>query len=217
MTFEFIDMSGKQASVPQCKTGFSWDGCAVRELAGSGCLYVRLTSDIGFFPSGSDDEIRNKGKSSDSDSMHSFHEMLSSHHLLQALRLKGVQVVDLGNMSSQSSTVTPRSSLPGTSSSTPLDLTQTPTSSPHSLADSPPSAFQFQYVKADPFENLKKLSELFPHITTDQLSFIYNLPKRNKFNRAVECIMEGPTHLNHCVVSLVASFMYHLMKVLVFL
>ena len=76
--FEFIDMSGKQASVPQCKTGFSWDGRAVRELAGSGCLYVRLTSDIGFFPSGSDDETRNKGKSSDSDSMPSFREMLSS-------------------------------------------------------------------------------------------------------------------------------------------
>ena len=64
--FEFIDMSGKQASVPQYKTGFSWNGRA--ELAGSGCLYVRLTSDIGFFPSGSEDERRNKDRSSDSDS-----------------------------------------------------------------------------------------------------------------------------------------------------
>ena len=70
--FEFIDMSGKQASVPQCKTGFSWDGRAVRELAGSGCLYVRLTSDIGIFPSDSEDESSNKNKSSDSDSMPSW-------------------------------------------------------------------------------------------------------------------------------------------------
>ena len=70
--FEFIDMSGKQASVPRCKTGFSWDGRAVRELAGSGCLYVRLTSDIGILPSGSEDDIRSKDKLSDSDSFPSF-------------------------------------------------------------------------------------------------------------------------------------------------
>ena len=45
--FEFIDMNGKQASIPNCKAGFLWDGRAVKELAGSGCLYVRFTSDIG--------------------------------------------------------------------------------------------------------------------------------------------------------------------------
>lgn len=48
----------------------------------------------------------------------------------------------------------------------PLFLIQTPTSLPHSTADSPP-AFQLQYKAANPFENLK-LSELFPHLTTDQ-------------------------------------------------
>ena len=41
--FEFINMSGKQGSVPQCKKGFHWDGRAVKELAGSGSVYVRLT------------------------------------------------------------------------------------------------------------------------------------------------------------------------------
>ena len=46
--FEFIDMSGKQASIPQCKIGFEWEGRAVRELAGSGCVYVRLTRDVGY-------------------------------------------------------------------------------------------------------------------------------------------------------------------------
>jgi len=40
--FEFIDMSGKQARVPQCKAGFEWEGRAVKELAGPRCVYVRL-------------------------------------------------------------------------------------------------------------------------------------------------------------------------------
>ena len=45
--FEFIDMSGKQAIIPSCKIGFEWKRRAVKELAGSGCLYVRLTRDLG--------------------------------------------------------------------------------------------------------------------------------------------------------------------------
>ena len=36
---------GKQASVPQCKNGFKWNGRAVKELAGSGSVYVRLIKD----------------------------------------------------------------------------------------------------------------------------------------------------------------------------
>ena len=207
--FEFIDMSGKQASVPQCKVGFSCDGRAVRELAGSGCLYVRLTSDIGIFPSGSEDESRNKDKSSDSDSMPSFREIISPRSQPSTAGTSSEGCTNCCgssstcNTSSQSSSITShalRLSLPGTSS-IPLDLTQTPTSSPHSSADSPPPAFQFQYEKADPVENLKQLSELFPHMTADQLSFIYNLPKKNKFDRAVECIMEGPTFESLCDIA----------------
>ena len=40
--FHFINMSGKHATVPHCKEGFKWDGRAVKELAGSGSIYVRL-------------------------------------------------------------------------------------------------------------------------------------------------------------------------------
>ena len=36
-------MSGKKASVPQYKDGFEWDGRAVKELCGSGSIYVRIT------------------------------------------------------------------------------------------------------------------------------------------------------------------------------
>ena len=56
--FEFIDMSGKQASVPKCKAGFEWNGRAIKKLAGSGCLYVRYTKSIGEASSdGSDSDL----------------------------------------------------------------------------------------------------------------------------------------------------------------
>lgn len=45
--FEFIDMSGKQARIPQCKAGFQWGGRALKELAGSGCVYIRLVKGVG--------------------------------------------------------------------------------------------------------------------------------------------------------------------------
>ena len=44
--FEFVNVSGKQASIPQCKKGFKFDGRAVKELAGSGSLYVHLIPDF---------------------------------------------------------------------------------------------------------------------------------------------------------------------------
>ena len=55
--FEFIDMSGKQASIPRSKVGFEWKGRAVKELPGSGCVYVRLTRDVGFDTDTSSDEF----------------------------------------------------------------------------------------------------------------------------------------------------------------
>ena len=44
--FEFIDMNGKHASVPNVKEGLKFTGKAVKNLAGSGCVYVRMTSDL---------------------------------------------------------------------------------------------------------------------------------------------------------------------------
>ena len=42
LDFEFINISGKRASIPHCKEGFEWNGRAVKELAGAGSIYVRL-------------------------------------------------------------------------------------------------------------------------------------------------------------------------------
>lgn len=43
--FEFISVHGKHAAIPQCRNGFQWNGRAVKELAGSGSVYVRLMKD----------------------------------------------------------------------------------------------------------------------------------------------------------------------------
>ena len=57
--FEFMSMNGKHAAIPQCKNEFKWNGRSVKELAGSGSIYIRLIkdcahshSDDDFLPSG---------------------------------------------------------------------------------------------------------------------------------------------------------------------
>jgi len=77
--FEFINMSGKQASVAFSKEGFHWDGRAVKELSGSGGIYVRLTKNISAETSSSDEELPeaplgghcNNGNSNDTHIFHS--------------------------------------------------------------------------------------------------------------------------------------------------
>jgi hypothetical protein len=54
--FEFIDMCGKQASVPNCTPGFIFNARAVKQLAGSGSVYVRLTRDVCVSSCSSSDE-----------------------------------------------------------------------------------------------------------------------------------------------------------------
>lgn len=44
--FEFIDMSGKHASVPNLKAGMAFSCAAVKTLAGSGSLYIRMVRDL---------------------------------------------------------------------------------------------------------------------------------------------------------------------------
>lgn len=44
--FQFISVNGKNASVAYFKEGFEWSGRAVKELAGSGSVYVCLTKTL---------------------------------------------------------------------------------------------------------------------------------------------------------------------------
>ncbi len=52
--FEFIQVSGKVGQVAQARKGFEWS--AVRNLAGQGSIYIRLTHDFKVLPSISDSD-----------------------------------------------------------------------------------------------------------------------------------------------------------------
>ena len=43
--FEFLEAAGKQLCVPVHTSELEWTGRAVKELAGSGCVYVRIITD----------------------------------------------------------------------------------------------------------------------------------------------------------------------------
>ena len=44
--FEYLEATGKNLCVPAQQSDFEWTGRAVKELAGSGAVYVRLTTDL---------------------------------------------------------------------------------------------------------------------------------------------------------------------------
>ena len=44
--FQFIQVSGKSATLPNVRSGFALTGYAVKSLAGQGAVYVRLTKDF---------------------------------------------------------------------------------------------------------------------------------------------------------------------------
>ena len=44
--FEFIDVSGKQAVIPVCREGQEFNGRSVKQIAGSGSVYIRLTKQL---------------------------------------------------------------------------------------------------------------------------------------------------------------------------
>ena len=186
--FEFIDMNGKQASVPKCKTGFEWNGRAVKELAGSGCLYVRFTKFVGDM------------SSNDSDSDLPQIKVQSSKNDQKVIVVPDdpspVHAPQLPVLSDRPST-SGLSDHPSTSGSTsqpdagfesPLESsieTESPIGSP--------ALKIIRENKVDPKEEIEKLAEMFPNIADEQLKYVYHLPKNRRFDCAVECLVEGPS------------------------
>ena len=50
-------------------------------------------------------------------------------------------------------------------------------------------------------KDIAKFTELFPRLTPEQISYIYGMPKRCKLDRAVDCLMEGPSLLSLCRIT----------------
>ena len=178
--FEFIDMSGKQASVPKCKAGFEWNGRAVKELAGSGCLYVRSTKFVGDASSGD----------SDSD-LPQITVQSSKNEPNMIVVPDDPSPVHPPALSDHPST-SGSTSQPDRSFESPLESSKHESSSE---GDSPigSPALKIIHEKIDPKEEIEKLAEMFPNIADEQLKYVYHLPKSGRFDRAVECLVEGPS------------------------
>ena len=208
-------MSGKQASVPKCKQGFVWDGRAVKELAGSGCLYVRFVTDVGPLltsTSGDDSDLPQfmvtKQRSAEMHAVDSDPSM-STHTSLPSL---SVQTNKLSQSHVQPSSLrTLQANQPSTSESQPSTSGCQPSTSESQIGlraiqstsiavtissdsdDANSPALQIIHEKPNEDQELAKLAEVFPTITPEQVKFAYSLPKCNKFNSAVDCFTEGPS------------------------
>ena len=178
--FEFIDMSGKQASVPKCKAGFEWNGRAVKELAGSGCLYVRFTKFIG--------EASSDGSDSD---LPQITVQTPKNVIVVPDEPSPVHVPQLPALSDRPSTSS-TTSQPDHSFDSPLESPNRECSSEGDSSIGSP-ALKIVHEKIDPKKEIENLAEMFPNVADEQLQYVYHLPKSRRFDRAVECLIEGPT------------------------
>ena len=207
--FQFMDMNGKQASIPNCKAGFIWDGRAVKELAGSGCLYVRFTSDVGCSSDSSSSEERKLPNISVT--RHGDDDVLIVKETpgtsASALAYQNVAV------GSESSHHLPDSESPSTSAgiqsppvrgrdqsnqSSSMLPTSTPSSPSSMLSDTDdahvPPAFSIVHEKHDESRDLARLTEIFSNLTAEicvlianakQIQFCCDLPNGGTNPRSI--------------------------------
>ena len=182
--FEFIEMSGKQARVPQCKAGFEWEGRTVKELAGSGCVYVRLTKDIAYDKSSSSDELlpvfvdREDPPSASGSSSNS------------------IDGNDPPSTTPTSNTISAKHPPSCSDTSAANEATAPCTSrsvvSPIFIDDDDDFPALCKNGASDPAEDITKMIEMFPNMTEEQLRYLYDLSKHS-FTCAVDCALAGPS------------------------
>ena len=130
--FEFIDMSGKHASVPNHKPGFVFTASAVKKLVGGDFVYVRLTRKFAM------------SSSSDSDSCGLPHvDLQSSNHDVTFVKVEHPPpVATPSSRPSTSQPVATPSSRPSTSQPVATPSSRTTTSQPVTTPSSRPSTSQ---------------------------------------------------------------------------
>lgn len=219
--FEFINMSGKQASVPQCKEGFEWNGRAVKELAGSGSIYVRLLRDIEL-------ENRSDEKSSDSEELPSVIFSYESPSADSSNRQSSTLSAPLSPTNISSITYSSSSSylpiLSGNSTTSNFDSTAcgsttsdfqrsfgmtssspnisdrgrfdgASTSSAIYITDTTtriPAADSDHHGDINQLKDIAKLAEMFTSLSDKQLKYVYNL-SHHSFTSAMDSLIDGPS------------------------
>ena len=187
--FHFINMSGKHATVPHCKEGFEWNGRAVKELAGSGSVYVRLTKTS---------RPTNDTDDDDDDDLDlpqcSVTTPLSNRDAMASTS----QSYDGNDDDYSTSTPMLIPNAHSTSYASPIlidddqmndERTEEATISVDStLAESVENGSEATYSNSD----ISKLAEMFPCKTIKQLTCIYNLSGLS-LSKSFDCLIEGPS------------------------
>lgn len=221
--FEFINMSGKQASVPHCKEGFQWNGRALKELAGSGSVYVRLLKEFE-----TEKDLCSDESSDDSELPLPFRRPGSSATTSNSVASNFSCQSSASFVSSPVDSISPPA---GTIDcvSPPVDAISDSLSPSDSAADTGHSSNATSLAGSHPYSgpswtsmasqsyegtsasltddaeshSFSKLKEIFP-FTEKQLSYVYDKAEHS-FERAVECLLEGPSTESLC--RLTSSFL----------
>ena len=201
--FEFIDMSGKQARVPQCKAGFEWGGRALKELAGSGCVYVRLTKDVGDVSGASSDDEFPPAFSAPKDSNSSL--CVPTSNATNAGSHPSCSGSSIASNSATQSTFRAVShSGPSTAASTSSSAASTShsgASTSHSVASTSSSVdpicidddcVLLKSEASSPATDIAKLIEMFSNMNESQLKYLYGLSNCS-FSSTVDCALGGPS------------------------
>ncbi len=174
--FEFIDMNGKQASVPNYKHGYQFTGRAIKNLAGTGCVYVRLTMDFIVLSSdGSDSDLP---------------KVNVTNRYTTSTQSEEDQGVGLDTPPSYCSDPSPphyfsrltsspgpsREANPSSDPSHSKSTIFTPESSSHSTDN----------------DILSNLVEMFPHVCGENVKFVY-AESGSSATVTTDCLMDGPT------------------------
>ena len=195
--FHFINMSGKHATVPHCKEGFEWDGRAVKELAGSGSIYVRLNKS--FRPT---DDTDSDNDDDDDLELPQCSVMATLSNSQDASTSLSKDEINDGSSTSMAQMQNPINfGSPPTSYATPIvidddhdqtsDDEQTEGASAsvdHTSAESVEKGSEATCSNYD----ISKLAEMFPYKTMEQLTCIYNLSGLS-LSKCFDCLIEGPS------------------------
>lgn len=194
--FEFIDVNGKHATIPNVKEGLEFTGKAVKNLAGSGSVHVRMKIDVKSYYAGL--------CSSNSDEDPIVHEVSSSDNedkadFLPSIRRK--KKFQKNAFSGNSGDAVPRvlqSAPPCSSRSSHLNdpeegcsrwfVTDTKKGCSSSTTSSQAKAAN---------ESLVKLCEILGVFSFDDINFVFQ-KSGQKFDDTLNCMLEGPSLESIC-------------------
>ena len=215
--FEFIDLNGKHATVPNVKQGLEFTGRAVKNLAGSGNVYVRMTSDMVISIHDSSDSGSVEDEFPDASFLTECNppkrrtisptvaEWISSdedrNDFLPSLRYrykKPCRDITSGDSSLENSTSTLRSPVSNVSSSA-ISPCTTPSLIPRvtQFDDIGCSSRMSIPSNTGNDSSLEKLCEILCDFSVDDVKFVF-MTSGESFENTLNCMLEGPSLKSIC-------------------